>query len=121
MIYKIEFNIIVLVLNDNYIISYGKKTNLKSYYIKKSFLKDTEKFDFEKSVNMLLILQLKLFEYKLISRADISKKLAEMDMNLDEYLKEIKIHKKIMEYFKDFYNCKYFTGILYLKFYSLFL
>ncbi len=39
-------------------------------------------------------------------KADISTKLAESDMSLEEYLNKLKISKHIMNYYKDFFNCK---------------
>ena len=91
------------ILKDENLI-FGKKTNLKSFNIKDK--KNEENiFQIEKGINMLLILKLKLFEYKIITRSDISNHLADNDMNLDEYFNKLKISESIKNYFKDFYSC----------------
>ena len=91
------------ILKDENLI-FGKKTNLKSFIIKDKKNEDNI-FQIEKGINILLILKLKLFEYKIITRSDISNHLADNDMNLDEYFNKLKISELIKNYFKDFYSC----------------
>jgi len=96
------------ILEDVNAIKYGQKSNLKGFNIQlSSNNNEKEKFIFEKNLNLIKILKLKFFEYKIISKADISTKLADSDMNLEEYLNKLKISKVIMDYYKNFYNCKY--------------
>jgi len=96
------------LFEDKSAIIYGQKANLKGYNIKLKSDKNEKENNFliEKNLNILMILKLRLFEYKIISRADISTKLAESDMSLEEYLNKLKISKHIMNYYKDFFNCK---------------
>lgn len=95
------------ILEDKSSVIYGQKANLKGYNIKSSLDRNqNENFSIEKNLNFLTILKLRLFEYKIISRADISTKLAESDMSLEEYLDKLKISKNIMDYYKKFFNCK---------------
>ena len=61
-----------------------------------------------------MILKLRIFEYKIISRADISTKLAESDMSLEEYLNKLKISKDIMNYYKNFYSCNTYFNEFYM-------
>ncbi len=93
------------IINDNKLITYGKKSNLNSFNIHKKIINESENIIFERNLNMLLTLQLKLFDYKIISRADISTKLSDIDMSVEEYLQKLNISKKVMDYYKDFYNC----------------
>ena len=67
---------------------------------------ENEKFKKEKNMNLLLALRLKLFDYKIKKRKDISMKLLEKDLNLEEYLTLLNISKAVKEYLKEFYKCK---------------
>lgn len=109
------------ILENKNFIDYGKKANLKSYYIHKQDHLDknnskNDEFSMNKYLSFFLILQMKLFDYKIISRADISSKLAQSDMNLEEYLNLLKVPKTTLAYLKDFYNCKIISIFRIIKF-----
>jgi hypothetical protein len=106
------------IFENKKIIQYGNKSNLQRFNIKTSNNHNDnnnnnynnnynkEIFNKEKNINFFLAIKLKLFDYKIKRRKDISMKLIEKDLNLEEYLKQFNISKEVNEYLKGFYKCK---------------
>ena len=97
------------IFENKKIIQYGNKTNLQRFNIKNNNNNndnDNEIFIKEKNINFSLAIRLKLFDFKIKRRKDISLKLLEKDLNLEEYLNQLNISKEVNEYLKGFYKCK---------------